>query len=344
MTKENRIALIKQIEDETNSRLICYVLGDRRGLETKIAPDIFPLFYEHLLSFGHPDTINLLLYAAGGDIVAGWGLVNLIREFSSKLIVTFPFKGYSCATLVALGADEIIMTRGAQMSPIDPSIGSPYNPPAPGIQQPGAVSLLPVSVEDVIGYLNMARVEAGLKGEEALSKVVALLSEKVHPMALGAVYRAREQITTLGTRLLKFHMEDDAKVSKIVDLLTKGLPTHNYLIGRKEAKDIVGLNIKRASPVLEDALWQLYKEYERWLELTIAYNPEAVLGANQTAIGTFSRAVLESRTNDGLHVKTHVFRTQKELRRVQTTQPGIPVPITGVQERILSEGWTEEGE
>jgi len=45
--------------------------------------------------------------------------------------VIIPFKALSCATLMALGADNILMTKMGQLSPIDPSIDSPLAPTAP---------------------------------------------------------------------------------------------------------------------------------------------------------------------------------------------------------------------
>ncbi len=340
MGREERKQLIAGIEQERHSKLLCYVTGDRKNHETKIATDVFPFLYEHLLAIGKVESIDLFLYTTGGDSIAGWGLVNLLREFCNKMSVLVAARALSCGTLIALGANEIIMGRVGQLSPLDPSVSSPYNPPAPGQQQIGRINLLPVSVEDMMGYLTLAKQELGLKGEEAIATVMRTLSENVHPLALGAAYRARQQGGLLASHLLTYHMSDEQKVDKIVRYLTKDLPTHNYLIGRTEAKEIAGLNIVEIPASLENTIWELYREYENWLELRTPYNPEAVLGPNPTAVRTFARAALESLHDDEL--KTHVFRTEKELRRVQSTQPGIPVPISGVQERVINEGWIEE--
>lgn len=340
MGRDERKQLIASIERVRNSRLVCYVTGDRKNHETKISTDVFPFLYEHLLAIGQVESIDLFLYTTGGDSIGGWGLVNLVREFCNKMSVIIPARALSCGTLIALGANELIMGKLGQVSPLDPSVSSPYNPQAPGQQQLGRMTLLPVSVEDMMGYLNLAKEELGLKGEEAIASVVRALSDQVHPLAIGAAYRARQQGSLLATHLLRRHTSDEQKVDKIVTYLTKDLPTHNYLIGRTEAKDVVGLNIIDVPAALEGTIWELYREYENWLELRTPYNAEAILGPNPTAIGTFPRAALESLHDDQL--KTHVFRTEKEVRRVQVTQPGIPVPISGVQERIINEGWIEE--
>lgn len=340
MSRAERLDLIQQIEAARGTKLICYVTGDRRNHETKMAADIFSFMYDHLLGVGHIGAIDLFLYTTGGDSIAGWGLVNLLREFCDRLNVIIPFKALSCGTLVALGANEIVMGRGGQLSPLDPSVSSPYNPPAPGQQPLGRLGLLPVSVEDMMAYLRLAREEGKLQGEETLASVIRTLSDKVHPLALGAAYRAREQGGMLASRLMEYHEKDKAKISKVVNFLTKELPSHNYLIGKREAKQVIGLPVVEVDPEVEGNCWALYRQYEQWLELPTPYNPETVLGANQTVTASFPRAVLESVEGDRL--RSHVFTTTKELRRVQSTQPGIPIPITGVQERILAEGWIEE--
>jgi len=341
MGKNERLHLIQELEKKSDSRVLSYITGDKRGMETKISADIFPFVYEHLVEFGHVKRINLLLYSMGGDSVTGWGLVNLIREFCDEFIVTVPFKALSCATLIALGADQVLMGKSGQLSPIDPSVSSPYNPPAPGPQQPGIVTLLPVSVEDMMGYLDLAKNEVGVKSDESMSRIMEILASKVHPMSLGAVYRAREGIRTFATRLLGYHMKDANAVTRIVEKLTKELPSHQYLIGRREARDI-GLPIVEPSPELERLLWDLQKEYATWLELTTPYNPEAILGDTQSTVKTLVRAVIESRKTDGSGMRTHAFKTKQELKRVQFTQPGIGTPTPVVQQRLLEEEWGEE--
>lgn len=338
MDRAARISLIKEIEKDRGSRVLCYLTGDRRGFETRIAQDVFPLLYEHLSKIGKTKSIDLFLYSTGGITIAGWGLVNLIREFCDKFSVIIPFKAHSTATLIALGANEIVMCKPGQLSPVDPSITSPFNPVAPGIQQPGGVSFLPVSVEDVIAYLSLARKEADLKDELSIAEVFKILSEKVHPLALGSVFRAREQIKLLTEKLLSFHMpkSQEKKVGKIISTLTKELYSHDYLIGRKEAKNTIKLKVIDVKHELENKIWQLYKAYENMLELNVPYNPDTFLGDEEQKVGCFNRAVIES------EFVTDLFITEREVKRVQVSQPGMPTPMIGFQERAIREGWIRE--
>jgi hypothetical protein len=298
--------------------------------------DAFPFIFTHLSRMGRQEKIDLYLYSPGGITMAGYGLVNLIREFCQSFNVIVPFKALSCATLIVLGADEVIMSKMGLLSPIDPSVTSPYGPRVPRPDIPGMEALVPVNVEDAVSYLDLAKKEAGLKGEESLAKVFDKLSTNVPPLTLGAVNRAREQIRFLAKTLLSYHMKDEQKIEKIVSVITRERFSHEYLIGRREAKEVVGLNVIDVQEALEQKIINLFSEYNNILNMNVPYNPEEVLGTQSRAIGQFDRGIIES---DSL---TYVFRTRKDIRRVEVAQPGVPVPIIGYQERVLSESWVED--
>ena len=333
MERTKRMEVIKRIEEKRDSRLLVYITGDRRRLETRIGMDVFPMFHEHLMRMGKQKRIDLYLYSPGGITIAGYALVNLIREFCEDFNVIIPFKALSCATLISLGADEIIMTPMGQLSPIDPSVQHPLGPV---IQIPGQPigQIVPVNVEDVNAFIDLARKEVGLTNEEAMKKVFELLGTKVHPLALGAVQRSREQISFLASNLLKYHIDDHKKVEEIVKILTRERFSHDYIIGRREAKEILGLNIKEPEEDLLKDIVDLFNAYSKILELNIPYNPEIYLSGSESGTFDFNRAIIESSD------LTHVFRTKKEIRRVQVPpQLGMPIPGVGYQERILQEGW-----
>ncbi len=133
MTRYSRLNLIQELENKRKSKVLVYFTGDRRGLETRIATDIFPFILEHLENFGSTKQIDLFLYTPGGVAIAGTGLVALIREYCEKFCVIVPFKAHSAGTLITLGADSIVMNRVSQLSPVDPSVQSPYGQQVPGV-------------------------------------------------------------------------------------------------------------------------------------------------------------------------------------------------------------------
>jgi len=336
MNRTERMELIKKIEEQEKCKIIVYIAGDRAGLETRIAADIFPLFHQHLTKIGAQKKIDLFIYSTGGETIAGFGLVNLIREFCEEFNIIIPFKAYSCATLISLGANEILMTKMGQISPVDPSVNHALGPVVQVPGQPGAKRIAPVSVEDVNAYIDLAKDEVGLGEEESMAKVFEILSSCVNPLVLGAVHRSREQIAHLSKTLLKKHIDKDEQIKHIVKTLTRERFSHNYLIGRKEAKDVLKLNIVEPNEVLDKDIISLYDEYKVITQLDNPYNPEVFLGEETTKIGDFNRGIIES------HDLTHVFRTRKEVKRTTVTPPGMPMPIVGYQERILQQEWMED--
>lgn len=337
MSTQRRKELISKLEQALSSRVLTLITGDRQGMETRIAPDLIPLVSEHLSRIGSTESLSLFIYTPGGDSIAGWGVVSLIRQYCTKFKVLVPFRVLSCGTLITLGADEIIMGKHGFLSPIDPSVASPFNPPSPGQQQFGATSLLPVSVEDMIGFLELARKEMRLKSDESMVQVLKILCEKVQPMALGAVYRAREQNSSLAKRLILSHSNDEGKANRIVTQLTQALPTHNYLIGRKEASKEIGLDIKEPPKEVEQLMWDLYKEYETWLRLTSPASAELDLGVEEKKSVRYERAAIESLNNETM--LQHIFTTDKLLFRMKVTPPGTQVPIDQILERTVYQGW-----
>jgi ClpP class serine protease len=326
--------LISEIEKGTDSRVLVLILGDRRGLETKMASDVLPFCLEHLTNFGEPKKVSLFLYSTGGVTMAGYALANLLREFSKNYDVIVPFKALSCATLITLGADNIIMTKMGQLSPIDPSVNSPLGPMAPVLSPIGQQMVnIPVNVEDVINYIELARKALGIKDEELLTRLYDRMSQNVHPLVLGSVYRSREQIGFLAQMLLERHMQDEEKIKKIIEILTRGRFSHDYLIGRKEAKDILELPIIDVDQDLNSKIVELYNQYDDLLQLSMPYHPEQMLNGESKSLGYLDRAIVE--TID----LTHVFRSKREVTRTEVKQPGTDIAQPVYMERNLGESW-----
>ena len=335
MDRKNRMKLIEEIQEKRNSHLITYITGDRRGLETKIATDVFPMFHKHLTQIENNKKIDLFLYSPGGITIAGYAFVNLFREFCDEFNVIIPFKALSCATLIALGANEIVMTKMGQLSPIDPSVHHPLGPVVQVPGQPGG-KIAPVSVEDINAFIDLAKKEVGLSEEDSMKKVFEILSSKVNPLVLGAVQRSREQIAFLAKILLGYHTKDKERIEKTVETLTRERFSHNYIINRKEAQEVLGLNIVKPDSELTKLIINLLEAYNDILMMDKPYNREIVLGEDNEKISNFDRAIIESID------LTHIFRTTKEIRRTKVTQANIPEPIEGYQERTLQEEWIED--
>src|SRR5574341_1291479 len=104
-----RKELIKEIQSKRDSNVIVYFTGDRHPIGARIAEDAVRPLYDHLISIGNNKKIDLFIYSRGGDVSVPWRIVSMFREFCDEFSILVPYKAHSAATLLSLGADNIVM-------------------------------------------------------------------------------------------------------------------------------------------------------------------------------------------------------------------------------------------
>lgn len=263
---KDRLELYKQIEAERQSKLIVFVTGDKVGMETQISSEMPEYFVNHLDKFNLPKKISLFLYTRGGDTMAAWSLINLIKQFCDEYEVIVPSKARSAGTLICLGANSVVMTKQATLGPIDPSLNSPLNPQNPSFPQ-NPQARVPVSVESIKGYFEYAMKELNIHDSTELTKVFLDISQKVHPIVIGNVFRSRSQIVMLAEKLLTQHFEDKEKINNIISFLCSESGSHDYPIYKREAKNNLGLNIETPSPEFYNCIKSIYDSIIEELEI-----------------------------------------------------------------------------
>jgi Serine dehydrogenase proteinase len=272
MPAQERKELIERIQQKRDgSRLICCLTSDRNNAIGQIAKDFLYRFFGHLRSTPNLEKLDILLFTLGGDTLAAYALSQFVRQFAKRIGVLVPHWCHSGGTLFALGADEIVMTRVATLSAIDPSIVGQLNPFVeiiPGQKQP-----VPVAVESVVGFKNTVREDWRLN-EEGTALAFRLLADKVNPLLIGDLYRSREQIIRLATNLMKRHQKhDEDKIRGIVETLATRLGSHDYLLTPDEARDLMKPQVVPQNPDLEDLVWRLYEDFAKEMELGVPFNP-----------------------------------------------------------------------
>jgi len=336
-------SLIQQIEGLRKSRVITYLTSDRQGpFNARIAMDVIPLISKQLQTIGKTENIDLFLYSTGGDTMVPWRLVSMIREYCDKFSVLVPYKAHSSATMIALGADEIVMSNLSEISPIDPSTANVFNPQDPQNPQ----NKIPISVEDVMAYFDLAKNKFGIKNDEELSRIFNKFVEsnpQIHPLALGNVNRIHNLIRVLAKRLLKSHkipIKED-EIDKIVDYFTEKLYSHQYFIGRKEAREDLGLKtVVDADNVLTKAMTDLCEEYNKELDFGKMWNPENELGANAMQNRKdYKIAFIESQQLSNYYDISVEYKKQQVNIAQQTPQGPIQIPQDQVGWRVVGQGW-----
>ena len=330
----DRLEDYRLLEQKRDSKLLVYITGDRPGLETQISPEVADYFLHHLDLFNLPPKISLFLYTRGGNTLAAWSIVNLLRMFSDNFEVIVPSKALSSGTLICLGADSILMTKQGTLGPIDPSINTPLNPQVPGAPLTAKV---PVSVEAIKGFISLAKDEFGIAEDGNLKDVLIKLADMVHPLVLGEVYRARTQIQMLARKLLTYQINDAENVERIISFLCSDSGSHDYTLNRREAHNDLGLNV--ANPDIEtyQIIKRIYDNISKELELSIPYDPKGLIGNSPSVDYNFRRCLIESILGG-----THVFISQGTLNQQQIqSQPNMP-PQTAINDKRVFEGWRHE--
>jgi ClpP class serine protease len=266
-----RRALLEKVEKQRNSRAVLYVTGDRPAQETIIHSEVFDTFVDHLDAIGVTKRISLILYTRGGDGMAAWSLFNLLRMFCDELEVIVPLKAHSAGTMMAIGADRIIMTKQATLSPIDPSINHPLGPQVMGAPLGTRTQ---VSVEAIKGYLDLAESTIGKERPSEMSQVLLDLARQVHPLVLGETNRRRQQTQSLAERLLS-HVRSADNRKKIISFLSSDSGSHDYTLSRREAKTL-GLPVEQCTARMYSALSALYKDFRDEMQLRVPFKVQSI--------------------------------------------------------------------
>lgn len=219
-----------------------------------------PLF-DQLSALGKTDRLDLVLFTNGGDTEAPWRLVSLIREFCGHLSVLVPHRAASSGTLLAMGANEIVMSSYGTLGPIDPSRRHPLLPRREGAPEPE-----PISVQDMRHAMQFIKESPGDGTKytpEAMAEIFKALFEKIHPLAIGAIEQSYALAKLIGAKCLGTHMDpvkDKDQITAIVDVLCDDFKSHQYPISRREAKAI-GLPVVDANQAEESVLLDILKFY-----------------------------------------------------------------------------------
>lgn len=235
--------------------------------------------YEHLRRIGHQERIGLWINSRGGATEVPWKVVSLFREYADAFTVLVPYRAHSSATLICLGADELVLTPMSELGPVDPSRRHPL---LPAVDNPdGSKAPITVSVQDLRHVLEFLQRQIGNDlPPEVAAQVYTALFDHVHPLAMGALEQSWALANQIGTQVLSTRLDDEDEISRIVERFADYYKSHLYQINRNEAREI-GLPVRDATADEADAMWNLYLAYS-----SIQFAGEADMGAGEPAVLT----------------------------------------------------------
>lgn len=259
-----RRKLYAKIERIRKRPLIAYVTSSRDGDGGgRMAPDVITEFCAQISKIPKTEkSIDLLIVSNGGDPIVPWRIITLLRERFKNIGVLVPFSANSAATLLALGADQIVMHPFANFGPVDPQIT--------GFTDQGVQTQF--SADHLTYYLDFVKNEVGLSEQGEMGAAFQHLCDKVSALDIGMARKSTKLTESLGKKLLLTHMKTEDKADNIVTSLNKSFYHHGYTIGRKEAKDL-GLPIKSSTKEIEDLLWDVWLDFEGEMKCRIPFDP-----------------------------------------------------------------------
>jgi ClpP class serine protease len=180
-------------------------------------------------------TIEIILHTPGGLVLAASQIAQALSDHDGRVVAVVPHYAMSGGTLIALGADEIVLDSHAALGPVDPQLGQ-Y--PAASLVE---VAAIPVRHEDQTLIL----ADVGRKALRQVEVVVTdLLERKLDPL------RARD----------------------VARVLSQGTWTHDHPLLAPDLKRL-GLTVRVGVPEEERTLMDLYPQ-PRGREPAVEYVPD----------------------------------------------------------------------
>jgi hypothetical protein len=275
----NKEKLFSQLENgadgEPDRRLIAYIVGPGGG-GIDLA-DAAPLG-SMLDAIGTCDNLDLMINSPGGSGESAEKIIEMCRNHCSREFrVIVPNYAKSAATMIALGADVILMGYLSELGPIDPqyaiSVGN-VEQIVSGQSFLGAYEKLQQQVKDaeaagesVLGYLTLLQAStmepAFIQHCERGVDFARDVAEKFLPKyQLKALAKAKGESTRAADR----NRAAKAIAENLLSANTRF--SHGRLIGASEASEI-GLNVVefgRDDPTWA-AYWELYVRAEVYMQL-----------------------------------------------------------------------------
>jgi len=129
MLEAMRLRKIAQLERQRNSRVILLVHRQEtmrllgfplmRYIDVNDSEDVL-----RAIQMTDEDIpLDIVLHTPGGLVLAASQIARAIRDHKGKVTVFVPHYAMSGGTLIALAADEIVMSRHAVLGPVDPQLG-----------------------------------------------------------------------------------------------------------------------------------------------------------------------------------------------------------------------------
>jgi hypothetical protein len=220
-------------------------------------------FAHNIRKLKEQESVAVIVFSPGGTAGAAFKLASLLRKHCGGFVAIVPYYAKSAATLFTLGADKIIMSKFAELGPLDVQIRD--------IEKEKYISGLEVA--QAIERLNSEAMRAvdqqmlfwlgrtGKKVETLLPLATHFVAEMMQPLfdKIDTVYftgvaRNLKVAQDYAQRLLENRGLNARKAESIADKLTNAYSEHGYIIDCNELKCIGIDNAEEARGDIADII------------------------------------------------------------------------------------------
>ncbi len=274
MAYKERKNIYKKIEEKRNRPLIVYVTSIRPNLSSNMGGDAIAEIIEQIqLIPEDKKEVDFMIISNGGDAIVALRIISMLRERFDKVSVLLPYVAYSAATILSLGADDIVMHPFSNLGPIDPQLTTIKK------NQQGQTEQRSFSSEDLRNFIDFIKTDVGVTDQQHLITAISPLLNDIGALPIGNAKRSQQLSLSLSEKMLNLHLQDKNKSKNIAKQLNSSYYHHGYAVGRKEAQEI-GLDIVIPDNELENLLWEVWQDFSNEMNANTVFDPVRELFTN----------------------------------------------------------------
>ncbi len=245
-----RQGLMKQLKEKTGRHLITYVSSFAHHPAAFVNDGDAEIIENILRAYGRIDHLDLLIHSSGGFAESAERIVAVIYTYCDDFRAIVPKQAKSAATMIAMGASEILMSDTSEIGSIDPQIR--YG------------NLGQIAVQSVIKAYEQLKKEIEEKQSRNENYDAELIQlSKIDPILLRESRKHMDLAKDIAVKLLNKRMLIGNPISKggVDKFLDDGETfSHGRLINWETAKEKLGLEIVHKEKFSEEwrLIWEIY--------------------------------------------------------------------------------------
>ncbi|MCC7290818.1 MAG: hypothetical protein IT449_02010 [Phycisphaerales bacterium] len=209
-----------------------------------------------------PGTLDLMLNSPGGSPVAAEKIVLTCRAYAESFRVIVPQSAMSAATMIAMGADSILMTETAELGPIDPQM----------IQRlPGGAEIVRPAKAYIDAYTDLVnKMQEAIMAQKPPHPFIELLRSTIDPPWIQVCLRARDLAKNIAIGFLSRWMLNGMAKNDVESVVSRFLAegeegSHGRAIRASRAMEfgLPRIEIVHGGTDLWRALWELHERNQR---------------------------------------------------------------------------------